>query len=63
MVVKNEKCWFIKNEIGPERARENSNGLRLWENDATGLGIMFLISIWPPGAQQISKFLVRVMLG
>ena len=33
----------------------HSNGLRLWENDATGLGIMFLISIWPPGAQKYEK--------
>ena len=33
----------------------NSNGLRPWENDATRLRIMFLISIWPPGAQKIKK--------
>ena len=33
----------------------HSNGLRLWENDATGLGGVFRLDFWPPGAQKIQK--------
>ena len=33
----------------------NSNWLRLWENDATGLGSVFKLDLWPPGAQKIEK--------
>ena len=28
----------------------NSNGLILWENDATRLGIIFKLDFWPPEA-------------
>ena len=49
---------YWKNTEGPKFTNglgSHSKGLILWENDATGLGIMFLISIWPPGAQKIKK--------
>ena len=37
-------------ELGVNGLGSNSYGLILWENDATELGIIFSISIWPPEA-------------
>ena len=34
---------------GPKWVVVNSNGLKLWENDATGLGIIFKLLFWHSG--------------
>ena len=44
-ILENIEGWNFTNGLG-----SNSNGLILCENDATGLWIMFQISIWPSGA-------------
>ena len=39
-----------KMESGLNGVGTNSNGLKLWENDATGLRTILKKSIWPPEA-------------
>ena len=39
-----------KMESGLNGLGSDSNGLILWENDATRLGINFKYDVWPPGA-------------
>ena len=38
---------------GPKWVAVNSNGLKLWENDATGLGIILKSLFLPGGANNI----------
>ena len=42
-------------KLGLNGVGSNSNGLILWENDATRLRIIFRLDFWPPGAQKIKK--------
>jgi hypothetical protein len=39
----------------------NSNGLILWENEATGCRIMFKLDVWPREAKQIKIWWVGAM--
>ena len=48
--VKNGKWGFVKMKFGLNGVGSNSNGLILWENDATKLGIIFKQDFWPPEA-------------
>ena len=42
------EMWvFKKMKSGLNGLGSNSNGLILWENDATGLGIIFKLDFWP----------------
>ena len=41
--------------FGPKWVAVNSHGLKLWENDATGLRIILKVLFWQAGAKQIYK--------
>ena len=40
---------------GPKWVAVNSNGLKLWENDATGLRIIFKLLFWHSGPKIYQK--------
>ena len=41
--------------LGPKWVAVNSNGLKLWENDATGLRIIFKLLFWHSGPKIYKK--------
>ena len=46
--VEHVKNWFVKIKSGLNGVGMNSNGLKLWGNDATGLRTIFKQDGWPP---------------
>ena len=50
-----ENRGLQKMKSGLNGVGSNSNGLILWENDATGFRIIFKQDCWPPGAYKSKK--------